>query len=196
MKTRNSQQRRLPAKGFGYRGNQQGAVLVFCLVFLVVLTMMAVTGMETSILEERMSGNLRDQSSAFQAAESALKVAENWLDDQIELPDTSSNGSTTVWVRDSMDPNPSDSLFWWQGSSTGESWWNTNAEALSGFSVVNSQPQYIIEHLLEASVGQSIAIGNGEIPLPRVFHRITSRAEGATGSAEVTLQSTFVKYYE
>ena len=129
-------------------------------------------------------------------AESALKVAEEWLDAQIELPDTSSNGSTTVWVRDSMDPDGSDALAWWQDPGNDGSWWNSNSNSLADFSTVNSQPQYVIEHLLEASVGQSIGIGNGNVPLPRVFHRITSRAEGFTGSAEVTLQSTFVKYYE
>lgn len=196
MNSRINSVRRIPVGNLPQRGKQQGAVLVFCLIFLVVLTMMAVTGMETSVLEERMSGNHRDQSSAFQAAESALKVAENWLDGEIELPDTSSDGSTTVWNRDAMDPNSGDELFWWQDSGTDESWWNSNSIALAGFSVVNSQPQYVIEHLMEATVGQSIAIGNGEVPLPRVFHRITSRAEGATNTAEVTLQSTFVKYYE
>lgn len=176
--------------------HQRGAILPFCLVFLLVLTMMAVAGMESSVLEERMSGNLMNQSSAFQAAESSLKAAESWLDGQIELPDTSNNGSTSVWLRDSMDPNTGDGLFWWQDSSRNSSWWNSNSISLSGFSTVNSQPEYIIEHLLEATAGQSIAIGNGDTPLPRVFHRITSRAEGATGTAEVMLQSTFVKYYE
>lgn len=175
---------------------QRGTVMIFCLVFLAVLTMMAVSGMDSSILEERMSGNLRDQSSAFQAAESGLKEAEAWLTNQIELPDISTDGSTVVWELDSLDPNGGDDIHWWEDQSTDAAWWDGNSISLAGFSIVNSQPQYLIEHLMDARQGESIAIGNGENPLPRIFHRITSRGEGATNTAEKTLQSIFVKYYE
>ena len=65
------------------RCRQKGAVLIFCLVFLAILTMLGVSGMESTILEERMSGNMRDYTLAFQAAESALKNAEAWLVGQI-----------------------------------------------------------------------------------------------------------------
>ena len=39
-------------------GRQKGAVLIFCLVFLLVLTMMGVSSMESAVLEERMAGNM------------------------------------------------------------------------------------------------------------------------------------------
>ena len=74
------------------RTRQNGAVLIFCLVFLAILTALGITGMESTILEERMSGNMRDFNLAFQAAESALKNGEGWLDGQINLPITSTDG--------------------------------------------------------------------------------------------------------
>ena len=54
---------------------QRGAILIFCLVFLLILTMMGVASMESTVLEERMAGNTRDTAIAFQAAEAALRDA-------------------------------------------------------------------------------------------------------------------------
>jgi len=46
------------------------------LIFLVILTLLGLTAMQSGILEERMSGNARDRNLAFQAAEAALRDAE------------------------------------------------------------------------------------------------------------------------
>jgi type IV pilus assembly protein PilX len=55
---------------------QSGAALITGLIFLVVLTMIGITAARMSTLEERMSGNMRDRSIAMQAAEMALRDAE------------------------------------------------------------------------------------------------------------------------
>ncbi len=55
--------------------SQQGAVLVTSLVFLVILTLLAVTSMSTSTLEERMSASSQEINRAFQAAESGVELA-------------------------------------------------------------------------------------------------------------------------
>lgn len=54
---------------------QQGATLAIVLIFLVLVTLVGVTALTTTTLEERMAGNLKDQNLAFQAAESALRDA-------------------------------------------------------------------------------------------------------------------------
>lgn len=59
--------------------SQRGSALVISLVFLVVMTLIAVGAMRDTTLQERMAGNLRDRSLAFQAAEAALREGENWL---------------------------------------------------------------------------------------------------------------------
>src|SRR5690606_22844095 len=55
------------------RFNQQGAVLVIALVFLLILTTLAVTGMREVALESRITGNLIDQRQPFNAAEAGIK---------------------------------------------------------------------------------------------------------------------------
>lgn len=54
---------------------QRGAVLIVALLFLVILTMLGVTAMSGTMMEERMSGNSRDINIALQAAEAALRDA-------------------------------------------------------------------------------------------------------------------------
>lgn len=54
---------------------QQGATLAIVLIFLVLVTLIGVTGMTTTTLEEKMAGNLKDINLAFQAAESGLRDA-------------------------------------------------------------------------------------------------------------------------
>lgn len=58
---------------------QRGAVLIVTLVMLLILTLLALGSMRGTTLEERMAGNLRDESQAFQAAEMGQRVAEAWV---------------------------------------------------------------------------------------------------------------------
>lgn len=189
---KNFNQARMP----GQRRKQRGAVLVFCLIFLAVLTMMGVSGMESTVLEERMSANMRDHNLAFQAAESALKSAEAWLVAQTTLPITSTDGTTRVWAENSMDPAASDGRYWWDHVNITNTWWTNNGTAIAGVDDVSAQPRYIIEQYRTADTGQSIGIGGGETTVPRVFHRITSQAVGIAPTTQVSLQSTFVKPYD
>jgi Tfp pilus assembly protein PilX len=57
-----------------------GAVLITGLILLVAMTIIGVTAMQTTVLEERMAGNLRDYSVAFQAAEAGLQAGISYLD--------------------------------------------------------------------------------------------------------------------
>lgn len=54
---------------------QAGAVLVVSLVLLVVLTLLGVSVMNVTQLEERMSGNAQEMTQAFQSAETGLSQA-------------------------------------------------------------------------------------------------------------------------
>lgn len=59
--------------------NCNGSVLIISLLILLVLTMLGVTALDTTVMEERMSTNTRQRNLAQQAAETALKGAEQWL---------------------------------------------------------------------------------------------------------------------
>jgi type IV pilus assembly protein PilX len=54
---------------------QRGAALVVGLVLLLVLTLLAVTGMATASLELQMAGNAQYRERAFQAAEAGIERA-------------------------------------------------------------------------------------------------------------------------
>lgn len=55
---------------------QHGAALLTGLIFMVILTLLGIAAARMAGLEERMSGNMRDRALAMQAAEMALRDAE------------------------------------------------------------------------------------------------------------------------
>ena len=57
------------------RATQRGAALVVGLLLLLVLTILAISGMTTASLEMMMAGNEQYQERAFQAADSAVERA-------------------------------------------------------------------------------------------------------------------------
>ncbi len=58
-----------------YKRKQDGAALVVGLVLLVVITVLAVSGMNTATTELAMARNDQNYENAFQAAETGLAVA-------------------------------------------------------------------------------------------------------------------------
>ena len=63
--------------------HQQGSALLVSLIILVVMTLLGLSGMRTSVMEEKMAGNMRDSELAFQAAEAALRDAEKYIQDNV-----------------------------------------------------------------------------------------------------------------
>jgi len=54
---------------------QRGAALVVGMILLLVLTLLAISGMNTSTLELQMAGNAQSSQNAFQAAETGIERA-------------------------------------------------------------------------------------------------------------------------
>lgn len=59
--------------------HQKGAALIVSLLILLVMTVLGVSAMSTSVLQERMANNHHQRQVAFQAAEAALRAAEGFL---------------------------------------------------------------------------------------------------------------------
>lgn len=57
------------------RNNQSGAVLVVALILLLVLTILGVSSMTNTSLEERMAANSQERARAMQAADSGVNIA-------------------------------------------------------------------------------------------------------------------------
>lgn len=75
-----------------FRRHQAGAILFVSLIFLIVLTGLGLTALRMAKLEEKMTGNQREHSLAFEAAESALRQAEDYLN-QATVPAFDDNPS-------------------------------------------------------------------------------------------------------
>jgi len=61
----------------GYQ-KQQGIVLVVGLVMLISLTLIGVTAMKSTTIDERIAANTQFKATAFQVAESILADSANW----------------------------------------------------------------------------------------------------------------------
>ena len=162
---------------------QSGAVLFVSLVLLVVMTLIGITGMQTTILEEKMSGNYKDKTIALQAAESALKSGENQILNTAFLP--AFDGSVAGLYRPTA-------------VSLGPRWntvnWANPAEVIAdpvAFASVAQQPAYIIEKL-DVRIGTSTKYNNALVKIQS--YRVTARGTGSTINSPVMSQTVFNKF--
>ena len=65
----------IPTQHSPSQSKQTGAVLAMGLMILLVLTLSAISGMESTIITERMAANAQVKSETFQSAESCIQVA-------------------------------------------------------------------------------------------------------------------------
>ena len=183
------QAKRCPRPGPGRR--QAGSVLFISMMMLLLLTIIGVTAMNNVTLEERMAGNLRDSSLAFQAAEAALRDGENWLS-PLTLParppvctDAPPSACTAVWQQSVLSDLQSQDYSWWETSGR-----DYQTAADNEFSGVINDPKYIIE--FNTFVRDSLVVGNNA---GRDFYLVTARAEGGSDKTISILQSSFVRRF-
>jgi len=164
--------------------SQSGVVLVISLVMLLILTLIGVTGTQVTSLEEKMAGNSRDKNLAFQAAETALTLAENSLVPPNVLP-AFVNAGTGGFYSNATGVDLSDEAL------KSAAFWRNNPVATSGAIALGNgiaAPQYIIQEM--PSVCSNPTIGCPPKPVLPTF-KITVRATGGTTSSVVVLQSFF-----
>ena len=101
------------------RHRQHGVALIMAMVFLMILTIIGVTVMSTTSLQEKMAGNVQDKHSAFQAAESALRAAESLVETWAAKPTDFVNNTNGYYM-----PQPGSELPWWESID-----WTPNAGA-------------------------------------------------------------------
>lgn len=87
----------LPPLGVGRPKGQKGAVLIFALIVLLVMTVLAISGVGNSTLEQRMAGNYSQSMTALQAAEETLRIAEQWLETKRTSDTTFNNLEASDW---------------------------------------------------------------------------------------------------
>ncbi len=188
---------------------QRGSAMFLALMILVVLTLLGVFASSSGVMQERMSGNYRDATRAFESAESGSRWVEAWfasLNDPSQQPFWCISGSCAavdpVWQ---VGQHPNDM------ANRNQLWWNANglefglnpgdgtAVAANGgasqapdLSETATEPRIIVEHVY--CKGDTLADCPGGNAIQ--FYRITSRATGGLQNNVAVVESTFARRYE
>jgi type IV pilus assembly protein PilX len=145
---------------------QHGVTLIMALLFLLVMSMIGVMAARNNVLQEHMAGSTRSRELALQAAEAALKDAEQTLPNWRTLPfDGSQPGLSTY------DATIANDAAYWQDASR----WVNYRLPQTALNQVVEQPRYRVEKMP--------VVGSEE------RYRVTARGVGREASAVVVLQT-------
>jgi type IV pilus assembly protein PilX len=165
------------------RRQQAGVSLLVVLILLLVTSVLGIAVLRSSMMQERMSGNMYDRSLAMQAAEMGLQAGAKALNDapkwQVEVPvaqDCVASGICPTFTKLA-------DATWKDGPTLGDG--DTN--------VPDTSSQYWIEYL---GINQTHMETGGVIPAAETttmgpMFRITSSSQGE-GRAQVTLQNDVI----
>ncbi len=170
------------------KSKQKGSAIIVVLMLVTVATLIAINAVSSTVLEEKMAGNVRNKHMSFQGAEAGLRVAEiaaSGLSD-VTLFDGSnglfpgSNPGDTKGVAGALADFPV-----WENITDGE-WVNATDIGLSDI------PQYIIEDFSESPRDRDCQY---ERPRPAgcmlPVYRVTARSAGLNGNSVTIIQSTY-----
>jgi type IV pilus assembly protein PilX len=162
--------------------------LVVALIMLLVMTVLGITAMRVTRMEERMAGNSRDVNLAFQGAEAGLRDSEARIAAMTVRPTTCSVAPCAIWGVGQWITDPRDEL---------PAWWTTNGTeygvaATQEVTEVVRDPIVVTESL--GFVPDSLTIGHGP-PEGRDFYKVTATSTGASDTANAVLESTYTRRY-
>ncbi|MCK5725303.1 MAG: hypothetical protein KAH22_00605 [Thiotrichaceae bacterium] len=154
---------------------QSGVVLITTLLVVIILTILVLTTARTTILQEKMTSNLRERDLAFQSAESALLEGQQYLEQTDPLPVFSSANGRHSFNKTVNFKNDS-------------AWANiTTTQYSKSLHQVESAPKYVIEKIaLVNTIGESLDSSTPEVSN---YYRISSKS--VNGKATVILQSIY-----
>lgn len=158
---------------------ERGAALITALIILLVMTLLGITAVTTSSLQERMAGNMRDQYMAQQAGDSIIRDGENWIFKLLTRPTPACSPSPTerVWDYSCLDV-----------AAQNDAWWAANGYTSNvSNAYVNQNPRYVNEHLQRVSEG-SLADNKKVF---RHYYRTNGWSVGASDYARGLFRSVY-----
>ncbi|BBP01204.1 pilus assembly PilX family protein [Sulfuriferula nivalis] len=179
--------------------NQQGAVLVTSLIFLVILTLLAVSAMRSTGMDEKMAANALNQDSAFQAAEAAVRQGLFQVSSGVITSTSGFVANCTAGTGLCL-PSTNGVPVWSTIFPFGQVTQSANAQTYTGTALVGvaNQPQYVIELFSNVqypasggtcSVGRSVGSQCQASP-----YRVTARGWGLAPEAQATTQATYLYF--
>ncbi|RRJ83255.1 pilus assembly PilX family protein [Aestuariirhabdus litorea] len=195
------------------RRKERGSVLVVSLLLLLAITILAVSGIQDSVLQEKMVRNQRLAAESFQAAEWGVRQGELFLwninpDQPPQVFNTAQPG-VTIWRLNDDDIATKDAgndltqtAAWWFDPARGgtETWWTVNAETpAAAYHSPFYGPQFVVEQQTCNQIsGSGGGLGSGQTQQWRCLYRVTANSKSVDAEAygpSVKVQSTFVKNY-
>jgi len=167
------------------RQQQAGASLIVSLMLLIVLTLLGLSGMQSTIMQERMANNVRDKGMAFQAAESAIRSGEDWVKTiNVSTLANPQDGATCAPPCNIIDLNDYASM-----TTENIDWWKINARAFSNMpsGTFAAAPRFIVERhsKIEYSLDPS------DETLEPHLYRITAIGVGGTATAQAIIETLY-----
>lgn len=169
------------------RVTMQGATLAVSLLLLFVITLLGVSTMQSTHMQEKMTANLQDKERSFMAAESALRAGETWLLSLQTQPPVTATCINYPCVQDKY----VDVVFETQT----EAWWQTRSAAYtSSLEDVATAPRFIVEYL--QFIPDTPIVGSNQQNVAGVhYYQVTARGTGADNTAVTVLQTTVARRF-
>ena len=200
----------LPLTRFDAPRQQRGVVLVVALIFLLLITMLAISASGTSLLQQKLAGGQRNAQLAEWSAETAIRGVEWRLwrsssDPSAQIQCGSGQFSTCYQYNADAAPDSKVQVFrtssGWvtDGASMYDTVDMTKASSDATFALA-SNPYYIIEDLgldlpqdsgPQHESGVTSSTGTGSTSTSRHLYRITARGMGNNENAIRIIETTF-----
>lgn len=153
------------------RRRQTGAALIVSLIMLLLLTVVGISSVRMTSLQERMAGNLQFRTKAFEWAEEAARFGE--AEAQAFGDGASFNNTNGLFNSPGTNGEPR-----WRASGTN---WRDDP-ALQG--------EYILEQIGEVPRDPSCQL-NAAATCFTMLYRVTARASMPNTGADVMVQTTY-----
>lgn len=179
--------------------HQKGSILIISLLFLIILTIISITSISTSVMEQKSLTNSFNIQRAFEASEFGLRSAEDYIKAMTVKPVAQKACTPTcdvIWEKDRVGqlyggsyPNQ-----WWAVANkvTDNAWWKATAHTQptlldpngaavkDNLSYVVTQPRFVIEEI--AFIPDDLNPNTRAKGVGLTYYRITSRGTGAESS--------------
>jgi type IV pilus assembly protein PilX len=166
---------------------QRGAALATSLILLLVLTIIGVSAMQMTRMQERMAGNSRDVNLALQGAEAALRDGEKWLGSLNDTPGTCAAPPCEVYQFNVLPSIEDSDQKWW--ADNGREYGAAGKDELTrdAGGELEEEPAYVVEVIGFDADGVLYGAPGRE------FYQVTARSTGGSGKANVIVQSTYAR---
>jgi type IV pilus assembly protein PilX len=160
---------------------QTGAALILSLLLLLVLTLLAVSSMQGTIMQERMVSGEREGMQSLEIAESALRDAEVTLEGINVL--SVFDGSDGLFGQDDAVPDPL-ALDW-----------AASEDVIAGTAVDGITPRYFIQHMGDAYEPEKLTDIVVEGYTNAQAFRIVAWSPGPTGESRRVIESYYARQF-